>query len=195
MSPFPFQLHKHDYCFGCYKPNTITSCNHSLFSALCSPSPAPFSCREGSTRASIFWIFPSTRMPLWPWPGCGTCSSLECLQEGPQWTRKGGNIPMTDFRASSLLLSLLLHHFLMAIIGKEGRSYKYLWKLKGACTVLAERENIWRVSPLHLLASVYFEIFHLSPLGVQAKQYLTAQENCGFYGARDENLARRKAGS
>lgn len=50
-------------------------------------------------------------------------------------------------------------------------------------------------SPHHLLASVYSEIFHLSPLGLQAKQYLTAQENCGFYGARDENLARSKAGA
>lgn len=50
-------------------------------------------------------------------------------------------------------------------------------------------------SSLHLLASVYYEIFHLSPLGLQAKQYLTAQENCSFYGARDENLARSKAGA
>lgn len=50
-------------------------------------------------------------------------------------------------------------------------------------------------SLLHLLASVYFEIFHLSPLGLQTKQYLTAQKNRGFYGARDENLARSKAGT
>lgn len=73
--------------------------------------------------------------------------------------QEGGNTPLTDFRASSLLLSLPLHHFLIEIIGKEGRSYKYLWKLKGACTVLAERENIWRV--LAPLPYTYWQVFTL----------------------------------
>jgi len=37
-------------------------------------------------------------------------------------------------------------------------------------------------SPLHLFPSVYFEIFHLPPPGVQAKQYLTAQKKRGLCG-------------
>lgn len=47
----------------------------------------------------------------------------------------------------------------MAIIGKEGRSYKYLLKSKGARIVLAERENILRV-PVPL-PYTYSQVFTL----------------------------------
>lgn len=64
-----------------------------------------------------------------------------------QWGQtQGTHPPSSRFTAGSPLLTTFFFYSLLAvIIGKEGRSYKYLLKLKGACIVLAERENIREV--------------------------------------------------
>lgn len=112
-------------------------------------SPAPTCRGEGSTEPAAIGI-----------PGACGMGTHHALQ----WARQGGStqqtqLPFADFRADSLP-SLPFHRLLMAIIGEEGRSYKYLLKLKGVCTGLAERENTLRVpAPLPY---TYSQVFALS---------------------------------
>lgn len=137
MSPFTVRLHKYNYSSSYYKPKTATRLNCSPFPGFWPPPLSPLPPKGGQQHPA----HPVLALP-------GPLGSSQVPQAPSSEDRPRGPIHLPQDSQPGLPCSPLFFFFyslLVVIIGKEGRSYKYLLKLKGACIVLAERENIREV--------------------------------------------------